>query len=135
MTNTLAQIMAEKDCLTVREAAAELRTTNKIVRKLIKTGRLQAEYREILWIPRKNLEDVRVRKVGRPPAIELTPEDIAEIARRRCSGEIMRTIANDFGITCSLVSQIGLRHHRLKGRQIPSGTPGQTGEEQGIANG
>lgn len=116
---TLAQRMAEGDFLTVPEAAIEIEATNKIVRKLISTGRLVAEFHEVWWIQRNALDEVRVRKPGPTPERELTAREIRQIGRRRCSGEILRTIANDFNISVQRVSLIGLRFQRLKGRQLP----------------
>jgi hypothetical protein len=116
---TLAQRMAERDCLTVNEAAEDLRIDEASVRRLIRTGRLVAEFDGIWWIQRQALEEVRNRKPGRPPERELTEEEIKEIRRRRLRGEILRTIANDFQITVSRVSLIGLKYQRRKGRQAP----------------
>ena len=130
MRQTLAQKMAVKDCLTVAEAARALKSTNKIVRQLIRAGRLVAEFHEIWWIQRQNLDAVRDRKPGRPPERELTSQEIREIRRRRCRGEILRTIANDFQITTARVSLIGIRSGRTKGRQVPKPpTPDATDPE------
>lgn len=116
---TLAQRMAEGDFLTVNEVAEEIGASNKTVRKLIVSGRLLAEFDQIWWIQRHSIDEIRDRKLGRPAERELTPTEIKQIRKRRCSGEILRTIANDFHISASRVSLIGLQYERRKGRQVP----------------
>jgi hypothetical protein len=113
---TLAQRMAEGDFLTVDEAAEEIDASNKTIRRLISAGRLLADFEGIWWIQRRNLDEVRNRTLGRHPERELTPKEIKQIRTRRCAGEILRTIATDFQITTSRVSQIGLKYQRRKGR-------------------
>lgn len=67
--------------------------------------------------PKENAEDRdragHTRAVPPPPArgeehprARLTWSDVAEIRRRRATGEVLRTISADFGITMSMVSQI-----------------------------
>lgn len=60
--------MSEKKMLTTSEVAERLSVTRWRVNALIRDKRLKAErYGQVWLVDEKDLKDVMVRKVGRPP--------------------------------------------------------------------